>query len=229
MRAKYICFEGTEGVGKTTQVELLTKYLVDKGYKVLTTKEPGTPHNELTMTLRGIMLDNRHSNDMTVTARELVSQAIRSIHLEKVIVPALDKYDYIIQDRGILSGFAYGKACGNEHEFLNNLTNAVIPLMSQKRWTKDIYDLIIYFEGNTYFNLDRATNAKQEFEQGDAMESKGRTFMNEVNQNMYFYIDRYFRDVTRVVRVDDRTREDILNDVIHEVRGINERQEEGVT
>ena len=112
-KAKYICLEGTEGVGKTTQTRKLVDTLRARGYAVLETKEPGSPHSPLTMTLRGIMLDNQYDSQMTRPAREFISQAIRSIHLEQVIVPNLYKYDFIIQDRGILSGYAYGTACGN--------------------------------------------------------------------------------------------------------------------
>jgi dTMP kinase len=102
--AKYICFEGTEGSGKSTQTQKLVDYLRSKGYKVLQTKEPGTPLSPLTMELRKIMLDSQYESQLTMTARELISQAIRSIHLERVVIPALSEYDYIIQDRGILSG-----------------------------------------------------------------------------------------------------------------------------
>src|SRR5512135_1519125 len=98
-KAKYICFEGTEGSFKTTNAVMLAKYLEGKGYKVLLTKEPGTPLSPLTMELRGIMLDAQYESQMTMVAREFISQAIRSIHIEKIILPALQEYDFIIQDR----------------------------------------------------------------------------------------------------------------------------------
>ncbi len=41
--------------------------------------------------------------------------------MEKLIKPALKDYDFIIQDRGFLSGISYGKACGNNEEFILNL------------------------------------------------------------------------------------------------------------
>ena len=112
-KARYLVLEGCEGVGKTTQVELLTRYLQSKNFSVLQTKEPGTPLSPLTMQLRAIMLDKQYDGELTIPARELISQAIRSIHLNSVIIPALDKYDFIVQDRGMLSGLAYGTACGN--------------------------------------------------------------------------------------------------------------------
>jgi dTMP kinase len=118
---KYICIEGTEGVGKTTQTQKLVDHLRNLGYSVLQTKEPGTAHSPLTMELRNIMLNAKYEEQLTRTARELISQAIRSIHVEKVIKPAYGKYDFIVQDRGILSGLAYGEACGNDIGWLESL------------------------------------------------------------------------------------------------------------
>src|ERR1019366_1877729 len=137
-----ICLEGCEGVGKTTQTQKLVDHLRAKGFKVLQTKEPGTSHLPLTMQLRGIMLDKQYDEQLTVAARELISQAIRSIHIEKLILPALTEYDYIIQDRGILSGLAYGSACGNDVDWLLDLVDAVVPGESVMR-VRLLYDSII--------------------------------------------------------------------------------------
>src|ERR1017187_8360897 len=124
-KARYIVFEGTEGVGKSTQTQKLVDYLRAKGYKVLQTKEPGTSHAPLTMLLRSIMLDKQYDEQLTAPARELISQAIRSIHMDKVVVPALLTHDFIVQDRGVLSGLAYGTACGNELDRIISLSEYI--------------------------------------------------------------------------------------------------------
>lgn len=186
-RARYICFEGTEGVGKTTQTQKVVDYLKSKGYKVLQTKEPGTPLSPLTMTLRGIMLDNKYDEELTVAGRELVSQAIRSVHVERVIKPALNEYDFIVQDRGVLSGLAYGTACGNDTDFLETLADyAVYELYDEpsEHALYNIYNDVIYLKGNVSEGLQKATTSKQEFETGDAMESRGLSFMEQVSNNM---------------------------------------------
>lgn len=181
-KAKYICFEGTEGSGKTTHTTKLVKYLQEKGFKVLLTKEPGTPHAPITMELRGIMLDAKYDAQLTVVAREFISQAIRSIHIDKVILPALEEYDYIIQDRGILSGIAYGHACGNSHLFLSQLASETC--RNAKCDWHDLYDKVIYLRNDTSKGLARAKLAKQEFAAGDAIEAKGDEFMLRVAKNM---------------------------------------------
>ena len=187
--AQYIVIEGLEGVGKTTQVQKLTDHLRAQGFSVLQTKEPGTPHAPLTMQLRGIMLDNQYDDQLTQNARELISQAIRSIHLEKVIKPAMSEYDFIIQDRGILSGLAYGAACGNNWEWLETLADCVAsPLTEYENGFYDeLYTKTILLDGDVHKGLDKALNSKQEFETGDAMESRGKSFLESVKIEMDKY------------------------------------------
>lgn len=182
MRARWICFEGTEGVGKTTHVAKLVDHLRSKGYSVLSTKEPGTSHLPLTVELRGIILDAANDSLITPLARELIAQSIRSIHLEKLIVPALKEYDFIVQDRGVISGLAYGAACGHSLKMLIGLLesvcqNAGFPGIK-------IYDDVVYLTGNPTKHLKKATACKSEFEDGDAMEMKGNDFIVNVGQNM---------------------------------------------
>jgi dTMP kinase len=209
-RAKYICFEGTEGVGKTTQTQKLVDYLRAKGYKVLQTKEPGTPLSPLTMQLRGIMLDKQYDSQLTVPARELISQAIRSVHMERVVVPALYECDYIIQDRGILSGLAYGTACGNETNWLWELVDVVTPLDD---YTQDqiSYDSIIYLKGDTSAGLKKALQSKQEFAAGDAMEARGNSFLQTVASNMDS-MSKSFN--TQTISVDGKNIEEVFSEIL---------------
>jgi len=176
----YICCEGTEGVGKTTQASLLAQYLRERGYSVLETKEPGTPLSPLTMQLRNIMLDKQYENEITPIARELISQAIRSIHLERIIVPAFKSYDFIVQDRGILSGLAYGAACGHSKTWLKELAQHITVHNMNLLNFYNLYDCVIYLKGDVAHGLQRAQTAKQEFKAGDAMEAKGVTFLKNV-------------------------------------------------
>ena len=186
MGTRYICLEGTEGVGKTTQTKKLVEYLKSKGHSVLETKEPGTPHSPLTMKLRAIMLDNQYDAEMTMAAREFVSQAIRSVHLERVIKPALEAgVDFIIQDRGILSGMAYGTGCGNPPQFLAGLTEYIVGTSGiPVDHPGLLYGDVVVLTGNVGANTKRALESKQEFETGDAMESRGNDFLTQVSDNM---------------------------------------------
>ena len=183
--SRYICLEGTEGVGKTTQTQKLVDYLKGKGYKVLQTKEPGTPLSPVTMKLREIMLSNEFDKDITPEARELISQTIRSIHIGKVVNPAKQNYDFIIQDRGVLSGLSYGTACGNDTTWLEDLATYAAGLgKAEEGAIYNLYDDVLYLRGNVSKGLERALTSKQEFKDGDAMESRGNDFLTQVGNNM---------------------------------------------
>jgi dTMP kinase len=209
-KATYICFEGTEGVGKTTQTQKLVDYLRFKGYSVLQTKEPGVSHAPLTMLLRGVMLDKQYDSQMTVPARELISQAIRSIHMEKVVLPAAEHYDFIIQDRGILSGLSYGTACGNDIERLVGLSEFVTE-SSRSMFSDGLYDCIIYLKGNVAADLKRAQSAKQEFQAGDAMEALGETFIEKCSRNMDDFSKAFN---TKTVSVDGKNIEEVFAEIL---------------
>lgn len=212
MRARYICIEGTEGVGKTTQTNNLVQYLKDKGYKVLQTNEPGTPLSPLTMELRKIMLDAQYENEITPYARELISQAIRSIHVEKVIMPALEQYDFIVQDRGILSGLSYGEACGNDIDWLANMADEIVyNAFRDSRDYTELYDVVLYLTGDVSKGLAVAKSSKQEFEAGDAMEARGDSFMHQVSANMNEYAN-WFN--TKKICVDGKNIDDVFGEML---------------
>ena len=215
-KARYICLEGTEGVGKTTQTKLLVDMLKTRGYRVLQTKEPGIDLVPLTMKLRGIMLDNQYDAEMTMPAREFISQAIRSVHLERLIVPSLFEYDFIIQDRGILSGYAYGEACGNSFANLylmatQNVDSADAGKDFLPAQPELIYDRVVYLRGDSIKGLAKAKLAKQEFETGDAMESRGNSFMEKVSKNMDEMSSRFN---TVRIDVDGKSIEEVHNEIL---------------
>jgi dTMP kinase len=210
-KAVYICFEGSEGVGKTTQTQKLVDWLRAKGYRVLQTKEPGTSHLPITMQLRGLMLDKQYDAQLTPTAREFISQAIRSIHMEHLILPALYEYDYIVQDRGILSGLAYGTACGNDRGWLWEMAEQVIPIDGLTQEPIE-YDSIIYLKGDTFSGLKKALQAKQEFAAGDAMEAKGNSFLQTASSNMD-EMSHAFN--TKIINVDGKGIEEVFQEILH--------------
>lgn len=158
------------------------------------------------------MLDNQYDAVLTRLAREFISQAIRSIHLERLIAPALNEYDFIIQDRGILSGYAYGTACGNSHEFLRDLTienvDAVLPALIQP---EKIYDMVVYLRGDSLKGLAKAKAAKQEYAAGDAMESKGNDFMTQVSKNMDLMSENFN---TVRIDVDGKSIEEVHDEIL---------------
>jgi dTMP kinase len=210
MPAISVCFEGGEGVFKTTNVEAISSYLREKGFKVLVTKEPGTSHLPVTMELRRIMLDKAYDTSLTRQARELISQAIRSIHRDKLVIPSSNEYDFIIQDRGVISGFAYGLACGNSLEELINLSQYIIP--EDIDHPAHLYDKVIFLTRPVGDGLKTAISAKNEFEAGDAIEAKGVSFMEEVSKNFNSILST--ADNVHTVDVSDKTKDEVLQDIV---------------
>ncbi|OPY70927.1 MAG: Thymidylate kinase [Syntrophorhabdaceae bacterium PtaU1.Bin034] len=98
-----ITFEGIEGSGKSTQIELLNDYLKDKGYEVVKTREPGG--TALGEALRKVLLQkDLHVLPLTEL---LVFMAVRVQHIEEVILPALQSGDIVLCDRFVDATFAY--------------------------------------------------------------------------------------------------------------------------
>ena len=95
-RGLFITFEGTDGAGKTTQIERLTVDLRHAGYDVCLTREPGgTPISEQ---IRDMLLNPDHS-EMAATTELLLYAASRAQHVSEVIKPALEAGKVVISSR----------------------------------------------------------------------------------------------------------------------------------
>ena len=207
----YICIEGTEGVGKTTQIKKLCAYLKKKNKSVVKTRDIGSPHLPMAVKLRKIMLDNKYNSQLTKTSREMISHGMRSIHLEKLVIPKLKDSDFVVQDRGFLSALAYGEACGNDIEFLKNLTNYSTKKSEINSDYGDLYDYLIVLKGDFKKGLSRATSSKKEFKTGDAMESLGNSFLDKVNQNFELY-KKDFKNVFEI-NIDGKSKEEVFTEI----------------
>lgn len=104
MRGIFITFEGPEGSGKTTQIELLEKYLKKKGYEILITREPGGTN--ISEQIRSVVLDKNNFNMDNIT-EALLYAASRAQHVAEVILPSLLKGTIIICDRFVDSSIVY--------------------------------------------------------------------------------------------------------------------------
>ncbi len=119
MSGLFITIEGTDGSGKSTQIDLLSKYLTSKGYNVICTREPGgTPISEK---IREIIIDKNNS-DMTDMTEAMLYAAARAQHVSQVIIPALNEGDIVISDRFTDSSVVYqGFARSMGERFIKNI------------------------------------------------------------------------------------------------------------
>ena len=100
----FLCFEGGEGAGKSTQAGLLSDWLVARGHDVLLTFEPGDTH--VGRDIRRIVLDPA-TGDLADRTEALLYAADKAEHVEKVVVPALARGTVVITDRYVDSSLAY--------------------------------------------------------------------------------------------------------------------------
>ncbi len=119
MSGLFITFEGVEGSGKSTQIELLRQHLAERALSVLITREPGgTPTAEA---IREVLLDPRNKA-LAPMAELLLYAAARAQHVEERIRPALDAGQMVLCDRFADSTTAYqGIARGLSLELLGEI------------------------------------------------------------------------------------------------------------
>ncbi|MDQ2078000.1 dTMP kinase [Marinimicrobium sp. ABcell2] len=103
-QGKFITIEGTEGVGKSTNLAFVRDWLSGQGREVVVTREPGgTP---LAEEIRSLLLTNR-AEPVSPTAELLLIFAARAQHLEQVVKPALARGAWVLCDRFTDSTYAY--------------------------------------------------------------------------------------------------------------------------
>ncbi|MBE5942176.1 MAG: dTMP kinase [Lachnospiraceae bacterium] len=104
MEGIFITMEGPDGSGKTTQIELLKKYLEDKGYDIVITREPGG--TAISEAIRAIIL-NKDYQEMSHMTELLLYASARSQLVNQVIKPALAEGKAVICDRFVESSAVY--------------------------------------------------------------------------------------------------------------------------
>jgi len=104
MRGKFITIEGGEGVGKTTNINFIQELLSQAQVDFISTREPGgTPFAEK---IRDLLLDAKQTR-ISDDTELLMMFAARAQHLAELILPALDKGQWVICDRFTDATYAY--------------------------------------------------------------------------------------------------------------------------
>ena len=101
MKGKFITFEGIDGAGKSSHVEWLADLLRQRGLTVQVTREPGG--TSLGEKLRELLLNE----PMHLETETLLMFAARREHLDKLIIPALNRGEWVVCDRFSDATYAY--------------------------------------------------------------------------------------------------------------------------
>jgi dTMP kinase len=108
-RGRFISLEGGEGVGKSTQLKALERALSDCAIDCVVTREPGgSPGAEA---IRKLLLGGDDGR-WPIEAEALLFAAARADHVEKTILPALERGQWVLSDRFVDSSFAYQGGAG---------------------------------------------------------------------------------------------------------------------
>ncbi len=142
----FITLEGIEGSGKTTQLPNIARYLESKGGRCTITREPGG--TAIGTQIRSILL-NPDSRGMEPPTELLLYVADRIEHVNKVILPALEKGEFVVCDRFMDATVVYqGYARGLDIGMIQRLHREILPNVKP--------DLTLLFDLPVPVGLERA-------------------------------------------------------------------------
>ncbi len=181
---KFITLEGIDGAGKSTQLAWIVQLLQQAGCATVVTREPGgTPVGEQ---LRALLLDK--ASNMHPETEALLMFAARREHLDKVILPALSRGQWVISDRFSDASFAYqGGGRGLDTQKLAIL----------EQWTQGSVqpNLTLYFDVPVELGQQRVSLIKN----ADRFEQEQNDFFQRVRAA---YLDRAQQFPQRIKIID---------------------------
>ena len=192
----FITFEGPDGGGKSTVIKAVYERLINDGYSVILTREPGgTPIAEK---IRDVILDNSNTA-LDARTEALLYAASRRQHLVEKIWPAIKEGKIVLCDRFLDSSLAYqgeGRKLGIENILNVNLFA-----------TENTYpDLTLFFNISPEEGLKRVSKDKKRV--ADRLDNENANFHQEV-YNGFLKVNSMYKDRIQVI---DATKS--LNEVI---------------
>lgn len=177
----FITFEGADGCGKTTQLNLLKDYLTKKHFDVVLTREPGG--KGLGEKIREILLN--YDGEVSNRCESFLFLADRAQNVDVIVNPAIKQGKIVLCDRHTDSSVAYqGYGRGLDIEQIKTLNNLATGGKQP--------DLTLVFD------VDIETSMKRVGNQKDRMESSGIEFFNRV-RNGYLELAKQEPDRIKVI------------------------------
>ena len=193
----FITMEGPDGAGKSTQIDLLKKYLEDKGYNILLTRDPGG--NDISEAIRVIIL-NKDFTEMGYMTELLLYASARAQLVKENIKPALEAGTAVIADRFVDSSAVYqgiGRGLGIDTVYKVNefALQGIMP------------DMTILMDLDAEVGLARKKNQAEL----DRMERESVDFHKKVVAGYRDLADRY---PERILKVDAALQVQEIHDII---------------
>lgn len=172
---KFITFEGVEGSGKSTQIQLVSKFLKARGVSLIITREPGA--TDIGKKLRSVLLDPLH-DQMDPRCETFLYMADRSQHLAERVLPALSSGTWVLCDRYHDSTLAYqGFARG-------------IKGLSYDGFRKPDLTLLLDLEPRVGLSRAIARNQEKQLDQEARFEQETLAFHEKVRQGFHMLVDQ---------------------------------------
>ncbi len=184
MKGRFITFEGCEGVGKSTQIRLLSEYLKTKGVAHTVTREPGG--GAISEAIRKVILNGKYS-EMTDECEALLYAAARVQHLSDTVRPALERGELVICDRYVFSSYAYqGYGRGLPMEFLRSVNAYALENFMP--------DVTLFLDLPPVLAFARKHGA----DKNDRIEQAGAAFHDRVYEGYLAIAEEYPQSVVRI-------------------------------
>ncbi len=210
MKGLFITLEGPDGSGKSTIARFLADYLKEKGYDVVTTREPGG--TKISEDIRDIILDNNNTN-MSYVTEALLYAASRAQHVSQKIRPAIEAGKIIICERFVLSSLVYqGIARGLGIEKVKEINDFAIQGVEP--------DLILFFDIPPDIALRRKTRKNQ----GDRLEREKLDFHERVYEG-YLSLMEIYKDKIELIDA-TKTKDDTFEQVKAALDNLLEKSKE---
>lgn len=193
----FITFEGADGCGKTTQLNLLAEYLKNKGFEVETTLEPGGQY--VCQKIRELVL--LYKGEVSPKCEAFLYLASRAQNIDFVIKPAVNAGKIVLCDRHIDSTIAYqGYGRGIDIEQLRNQNDIATSNFKP--------NLTIVFDVDVETSMSRVGNTK------DRLESAGKEFHERVR---YGYLELAKQEPERIKVINAN---DTIENIFEQVKSI---------
>ena len=188
MTNKFIVVEGSEGVGKSSQIKIIERYLIDNKIEYILTREPGgTSFGE---SIRDIILnDDNNTEELTDS---LLFYASRYENYKKIILPALDAGKTVVCDRYHYSTLVYQGIVGN-----NSYVKAIHEIFDAI-YSKMI-DHIIYLYTTPKESFKRISKRSVT----DKFESRGLSYLEDLS-NAYELVFNGMKNITKIDTSEDK-------------------------
>jgi len=208
-RPFFVTFEGIEGCGKSTQVQILQKRLCDFGIVPLIIREPGG--TAISERIRTILKDNAYQNVMAPETELLLMNAARAQLVREVIKPALLQNRFLIADRYFHSTLAY-QAYGRQ------LPKDSLEFITQYAVNRVVPDVVIFLDISLEKSMERIRiRNKQLASQGiivsDRFEEAGMDFHKRVYQGFQLIASQF----SYVKRIDAERPESVVSEEIWQI------------